>query len=458
MRKTHPLITGTLTLTAAAVLSRFIGFFYRIFLSHNFGAEGMGIYQLIMPVMALAYSFGASGIQTAISKYVATETTTHDYKASLRILLVGMFISLGLSSLFSILLYQKADFVAQSILLEVRCAPLLRMIAISFPFGCLHACVNGYHYGIRKVSIPAVIQLIEQCIRVGSVFLIYQSLISKNIEPTITYAVIGVVIAELFASIFSICSIYLRFSKLLHISISNVSSVTHIHEFTKTRLPFIAKKILAIALPLSANHMILNLLQGMEATLIPNRLQASGLSNSAALSIYGVLTGMAIPLIMFPSALTNSASVLLLPIVSEKEATNQHNAIYNTIRHSIIFCFLLGFFCTAGFLIFGKLAGEILFDNSLAGSFIRVLSFICPFLYLSTTLTSILHGLGKTLTSFFIQVFGFGIRLLFVWIAIPIFGISGYLWGLLASQLLNSLLLFFALRKYTLFDHSNETV
>ena len=44
---THPLVMGTVILTLTGFLSRFIGFFYRIFLSRVFGAEGMGIYQLI---------------------------------------------------------------------------------------------------------------------------------------------------------------------------------------------------------------------------------------------------------------------------------------------------------------------------------------------------------------------------------------------------------------------------
>mgnify|MGYP006886508714 CR=1 FL=1 len=43
------LFTGTLLLTTAGILSRFIGFFYKIFLSRTIGAEGLGIYQLIFP-------------------------------------------------------------------------------------------------------------------------------------------------------------------------------------------------------------------------------------------------------------------------------------------------------------------------------------------------------------------------------------------------------------------------
>ena len=52
MYKNH-LLKGALLLTAAGVFSRIIGFFYRIFLSRTFGAEQMGIYELISPVLQI---------------------------------------------------------------------------------------------------------------------------------------------------------------------------------------------------------------------------------------------------------------------------------------------------------------------------------------------------------------------------------------------------------------------
>ncbi len=55
MYKNH-LLKGALLLTAAGVFSRIIGFFYRIFLSRTFGAEQMGIYELISPVLALSFA------------------------------------------------------------------------------------------------------------------------------------------------------------------------------------------------------------------------------------------------------------------------------------------------------------------------------------------------------------------------------------------------------------------
>ncbi len=455
MKRTHPLFVGTAVLTLTGLLSRFIGFFYRIFLSNVFGAEGMGIYQLISPVLALSFSLTVSGMQTAISKYVANETTTHDYKTSFRTLWVGFLLSMFLSFACMAYIYGYADWIAVTFLLEKRCAPLLRIIALSIPMATVHSCINGYFYGIKKTAIPAFSQLAEQVVRVGCVYLIYYICLRKNMTPTISFAVVGLVIGEAASMLVAVAAILYRSFRL---SIKSKNTPAQ----TKTSLSYntlsynalsyntlsynslsyseIAKNLLRLAVPLSANRIIINLLQSIESVFIPNRLMAYGLNNADALGVYGVLTGMSLPLILFPSAITNSISVLLLPVVSEADANGKKATVSKAIITSIKYCLLLGFGCTAFFLLTGRFAGNLLFHNRLAGSFILTLSFICPFLYIASTLNSILNGLGKTMLTFLYSVFSLLIRLLFVFFAIPIWGIKGYLWGMLVSQMVQTFL------------------
>ena len=87
------------------------------------------------------------------------------------------------------------------------------------------------------------------------------------------------------------------------------------------------------------------------------------------------------------------------------------------------------------FLFFGQLIGQFLFASDLAGNFIITMAWICPFLYVNGSLLSVLNGFGKTTTSFTINMVGLAIRIGSVFFAIPVFGIQGYLWGLLISQL-----------------------
>ena len=156
MYKNH-LLKGALLLTAAGVFSRIIGFFYRIFLSRTFGAEQMGIYELISPVLALSFALCTSAIQSSISKFTAAEPEAAIY-AKHRILLTGLSVSFVLSCLCTLFVWREADFISDFLLKETRCAPLLKIAALSFPAACIHSCINGYYYGIRKMEVQEELQ------------------------------------------------------------------------------------------------------------------------------------------------------------------------------------------------------------------------------------------------------------------------------------------------------------
>ena len=90
-------LRGTLLLTIAGLISRIMGFFYRIFLANTIGAEGMGIYQLIFPVYSVCFSLCASGIETAISKLTAEKFAVGKPSNALGVLKSGFFLTLSLS-------------------------------------------------------------------------------------------------------------------------------------------------------------------------------------------------------------------------------------------------------------------------------------------------------------------------------------------------------------------------
>lgn len=430
----RPLIMGTLILTATGFITRIIGFFYRIYLSRLFGEEGMGVYQLLSPILALTFSLCAAAYQTAISKYVAE--FSQDPAKRLQPLLSGLALSAPLSFLCLILLYLQADFIAENLLLEPRCASMIRILAFSIPLSSVHSCINGYFYGLKKTTPAALAQLMEQLSRVGCVWLISSRFLANGIPPSINIAVFGLLIGELVSLCISLGAIFLERYRN--------------REAVKGFLPgsFSTGLLLKMALPLTLNRIVLNLLQSVEAVSIPARLKVYGYDSSAALSVYGVLTGMAMPLIFFPNALTGSISVLLLPLISENHAASNEAAVKGAIRKTIRFCLSMGIGFMILFFLIGNYVGVQIFHSPLAGHFIRTLSFLCPFLYLDTTLSSILQGLGRAGTIFMMNVIALMIRLTFVFYAIPLFGITGYLWGILLSQILLSLLYLFCLRAF----------
>lgn len=443
----NSIVYGTILLSFSGLLCRGIGFLYRLFISHTFGEESMGIFQLTSPILMLAFSLTCAGIQTAVSRYTASCIGLQNQALCRRFLLCGCSLSLFLSILYSILVYFQAENISIYILQEAQCIPLLRICAFCFPFSALHSCFNGYFYGIKNTKLPALTQLTEQLFRVGSVFFLYAFFTLRHQTPTIALTCIGMFAGE--ASSFLICFFYFLYEQKKEHLLSKPSfAAASVPPSDTYRFFDVTGQLAKTAFPLTLNRVIVNLLQSYETVSIPIQLKKFGYSSEIALSIYGVLTGMALSLVLFPSTFTNSASVLLLPTVSEAASKNNTASLKKTLKTTLRLSLLLGFGCTFFFFLTADLCGKLLFDSTLAGTFIRQLSFLCPFLYLHTTFNSILNGLGKTKRTLFINIFSLMIRLFFILYTIPLYGISGYLYGLLVSEILSSILCVLSLKKY----------
>lgn len=423
-------IQGTFILTGAGLLSRLMGFFYRIFLSHSIGAEGIGIYQLTLPLQTLILAFTTSGIPTALSRLTATDLALHKNRKASDCFFTGTGTALLLSVFISFFLYRQAPFFALKILKEERTLPLIRLFCFGIPLATLHSCVNSYFFARKKTLAPALLQLTEQVVRICVTYLLYLVFLSeeRNITPLIAAG--GSLASEGAAALISLFLIHFSFpGKKLPIQNLRVRLI----------------ELFSTALPLTLNRILLTLLGSMEVVMIPQQLQKYGLNPRDALSVYGIFTGMAFPLILFPSALTNSAAVMLMPSVAQLNALGFQKRILALTKKTCQLCFLLGSLCSLLFFFFGKPMGLFLFHSPTAGVYIRTMAFICPFLYLNTALSSILNGLGKSGTCLIHSMVCILIRIAFVLIWIPLLGIRGYLYGILLGELVLTLLHLLAL-------------
>lgn len=455
--KKRAFLTGTLLLTGTGFACRVLGFFYRIFLSRTIGAEGLGIYNMIHPVFGICFALCAGSIQTALSQYIAS----HMEKGR-SVFSTGLALSMIMSFVLAYLICRHSVFLATYILMEPQCAPYLPLMGISVPFAAFHACINGYYYGMQKAKVPAFSQVVEQVIRMALVFFIANVWMEKGGIITVHLAVMGHLIGEVASAVYTFLCMCIcppqpriqtqpnpRTQPASGSSSGNHNSSNHSNsdDTFYSRLITSAAPLMILALPLMGNRLVLNVLASAEAIWIPSRLQMSGLSSSEAFSVYGVLTGMALPFILFPSAITNSMAVLLLPSVAQAQAEGKKGSITASISLSLRYSLYMGILCIGIFTLFGEALGVSVFHDNNAGRYIQILAWLCPFLYLATTMGSILNGLGRTRTTFIQNTAALLLRIGFVLFGIPRFGIWAYLCGMLASELLLALMHLWSLRR-----------
>ena len=315
-----PVIKGTIILTIAGLLCRILGFYYRIFLNSHIGSYGMGMLQLVLPLCGIAFSVCMCGFNSAISKYTAQ---TH---GNINVLLGGLLMSFPLSCIFSAVCATFSYEIADKLMFNADCAPLIQIIAIGIPLSAIHSCICGYYYGCKKTFIPAISQIIEQLIRIFSV-IIYYHLISVNLETlTVTDALYGNIAGEVCADIFCIGCVYVN-NKQNNKNNKNNKIIRNNNSCSACKTSYI-RVIALYALPLNLNSLLLHLFESAEAILIPAQLIIYGLSKENAVSTYGIISGMTLPLLLFPSAITNSMSVMLLPKVSEDNSSPVREYMY----------------------------------------------------------------------------------------------------------------------------------
>ena len=266
------ILTGALTLTAAGVITRILGFVYRIYMSNLMGAEGMGLYQLIMPVYALAWSISCAGFNTTVSKLTAQEQAKGEYGNMKRMLKQSVVITTGLGVLLTVALYFGAELLSVYFFNDPRTLLPLQILALAFPFMAAGTCMRGYFIGLQEAKIPAANQVLEQVVRMLVIYFIAASFVPRGLEYAAAAAVIAIVAEEVFSFLFVFVSYKFhkkvrKFNKLP--TLSAAQSLT---------------LIMGMALPLTGNRVAGSLLSAWENVLIPQRLQMYGLSAAEAIS------------------------------------------------------------------------------------------------------------------------------------------------------------------------------
>lgn len=419
---------GAFILSSAGFISRFIGFFYRIFLTHTLGASGLGIFQLTVPLQSLLLAISCGGIQTAISHLCSAKIAQNHLTKAKDSFFIGTITSTAAAIFLSILLYSNAHFTACVLLQEPLTESLLILLAFSLPLSTLHTSINSYYFAQQKTLFPSIIQLGEQCVRVGSSYILYLYFLSTHTTFTPATAAWSTLISEFFSAAIGLITIKIHFSKQ-KISLFPLEKVSHTF-----------RELVSFSLPLTLNRILLTLLGSMEALFIPKRLVLSGLTNTQALATYGILSGMTMPLLLFPSTLTNSTAVILVPSITELHTLGNTKRIRYVVHCTYKYIFAMGAFFTLLFFFCGNFIGNLLFHNPTVGIYLRILAFVCPFLYLNVTLSSILNSLKKHGLCLIYNILSLGLRIFFVIYMVPRLGINGYLYGLLVSEITKTLL------------------
>ncbi len=410
-------------LTASSVVMRLCNIWFRVFICTIIGAAGMGLYQLIFSVFLLGITACTSGIGFAVTRLVAEG---HNTRSAVRRCLA---IALALSFAAAAALFFFSDFIALKWIGSQPAAMPLRLLAPGLPFIAACACLRGYFLAIRNTIVPVCGEFLEQLATIGAAVLLL-GLTAHPLEALMLGSTIGEVFSCAFIGVFYLVFINKR---KLHAE--------------KSKGVF--QRIVHIALPVQCGSFLRSLLSSTENILIPRGLKKHGAGEEGSLAQYGVMQGMVMPILYFPSAFLSALSMLLIPEMAEANAGGKKEMIQNAASRAIRFTLTFSFLITSLLIVFADDLGMTFYKSAEVGNILRIMAPIVPLMYLDSVVDGMLKGLDQQLYSLKYNFSDSIMRVILIATLIPVFGMKAYIAVLFLSEIYNASLSINRLLKVT---------
>lgn len=433
MKKSTFLKNAFIMISSSFIL-RFLGMWFRVYLSGKIGAVGMGTYQLIFSVFTMSVALATSGMFLVtvrlVSECIGKSEEEKIRSTVSKCVCYGLFMSL----LAAFILFTSADWAAKFLLCDYRCALPLRLLAAGLPFMSSCACLKGYFVANRNTFHSSFSEIFEQIITIAVPVLALQT--TQSLEKSLAAIMLGSTLGE--AASFSYMLTAYKIS-------------VYKRKLEKGKSEKLLKKILHICIPGTVSSVARNLLSTIENLLIPHSLKKGGASASLSLEKYGVLHGMAYPALLFPSAILFPFSSLLVPEISRASAEKDEQSVFYLISFSLKFSLWFSIPVSCLFFKYAPELSRSLYNNTQAGDYMRILAPLVPLLYTDHAVDGILKGLDEQMACCKCNVLDGIMRIVLVALLVPKYNIAGYVVVLFISCTLNAFLSLFHLLKVAQF-------
>lgn len=437
MKRLQRFLINTVILVLTSILIRSASMIFNIFIANKIGSEGIGLFELIMSVYFLAITFANSGISLASTRLVAEELT-RDCKTGAKIAIkkcLGYSLCFGL--LACILLFILAPIICSNFLHNKINVSTLYAIAISLPFSSMATSLVGYFIGVKKVAKNSFYEIFNISLKILFTILLLNSTSNTSIE----HACYILIIANALSEIISFIILYILY----------IFDKKQLEDNVRTHTNYL-KRVLKISLPVAVTSYVRSLLSTIKQMLIPLRLEKHGMSCETALSNYGLINGMTMPLLLFPSLIINSVSELLIPEFARyntKKDFRRMNEVINTIFSlTIIFSLII----VGIYIIFHQELAKFTYNNLEIGKYLLVLAPLSMFMYLDHIIDSVLKGIDEQVGVMYCNIIDLFICIILIYTLLPIYGIWGYILILYISEIFNFSISIYQLYRCTHFS------
>lgn len=397
-------------LTGASIITQALGMIFRVYMGNTIGAEAMGLYQLILTVYFFAVTAVTSGITLLVTRLVTEAAALGNLDRIKSIVRKCMIVAVTASVFVTCIMYFGSDFLADNVLKQNGAGISLKVLAPSLPFIAVSSCARGYFYAMRQAIKTAGEQLIEQIIEMGVFAILVGFMAPMGIEYACCAVAIGATVSEVVTAAYSML--------MYRFSVRKIKG--EIKGFS------IKKHITFIALPVTLSSCLRSGLSIIEHSTIPSGLKKYGYDEHTALEDYGMVTGMVMPLLSFPSVVIFSFATMIIPELSEVYARSERKQIQRISSNVLKVVLMFSIPVAVVFSFFGNEIGVLIYNSEAAGKYLCIFSALIPIIYLDAIVDSMLKGLNEQIHNLTYNLADSFIRVVLVILLIPKYGMNGF--------------------------------
>ncbi|MBE6568969.1 MAG: hypothetical protein E7658_01960 [Ruminococcaceae bacterium] len=435
MKKKAVYIRSALLLALVNILLRGAGVSFNAYVAGKIGAESMGLLSLTMSVYGFAVTLATSSVNLASVRLTAERCAQiegadrESYRKTVRGVLksvCGYSLLFGCSAAF--FLWILAGGISEHLLGDSRTFSSLRVLALSLPPIALTSALAGYFTGMRKIGKNALLAILEQGMKI---LITATALVLVTPTGSVEYMCLAVVGGSAVSEAWSLVT-----SFILYLTDSGIPKGDKAGAVKNTR-PTRFRDAAGIALPTAVGSYARQGLVTAEHLTIPWGMKQHGSSPEKAMASYGVLQGMALPVVMFPYAVIGSFTGVLIPEITAYHAKKEYRSLRRIIRRVLLYTFVFTGICFGIFFCFAGLLGEGIYHSTEAAKYIRILAFLVPFMYVDTVTDAILKGMGEQVYCMKINLVDASCSLVLVALLTPVMGLYGYILSMFFCEIVN---------------------
>lgn len=379
-------VRGAAVLAAASLLSRAIGAIYRIPLYAVIGSQGFGLFQMAYPIYNVVLTVSALGVNVAVSRLVAERLAVRDSVGARQVFQTATLM-LGVGGLgFAILLLAAARPLSVYVARDPRSFLSFAAIAPAVVFVALESAVRGLFQGFQIMTPTAVSQVVEQLVRVATMFALALLLLPYGVSAAAAGAAFGAVSGGLVGFAYLLWRYRQERERLW--GTAPPSGITRARRA-------VAWDILELSLPISLAGAFMPLISMLDLVLVPARLAAAGFTAHTVTALYGDLTGAAIPLVYLPAVVTWALALSLVPAIAQARANNQLEQVRTRAAAGTRLTVLLTLPAAVGLWVLARPLAVGLYHNPAVAAPLAAMAPAALFFSLQQVTSAVLQGLGR---------------------------------------------------------------